>query len=336
MLNNRNLIFLLSIILSVSISTTAESQQFAVATPQAHPIRSILWLSDIEHAKELAEQSGRLVYIHFYSDNCNACQNAERYCFQNPEFVQSIHQNFIPVKVNVDQSPSLARKWRVRRWPTDLVIDSHGDKQFESVTDPNALPYMERLKAVYESVAATPLDIDAGFIMEPEQGIDDVAKASYPTHNAGNTYKTQVNSTNSQQNFAPPTVSGAPALPNEMPLGLEGYCPVSLYSPASPDRVWVKGHPQIGIRHRGVVYLFASPQHKQMFLTNPDRYSPVISGFDPVTFANRKQLTPGDRRFGVKFRDRIYLFTNEDSLKTFWQAPEQYALKALEAMYHAR
>lgn len=328
------------ILLALSASTGV-AQQYAANGPYPQQSNSIQWLNDIAHAKQLAAQSGRLVYIHFYSDNCGACDTVERHCLRNPEFVRAIHENFIPVKVNVDQSPSLVRKWRVRRWPTDVVIDSEGDRHFDSITNPNAPVYMERLKAVYETVAATPLNIDSGFIdsgfmMEPEMGDNNVAPASYPANSQYPTTTTQNPNAQTTPSLRPPVVTGAPALPNQLPLGLDGFCPVSLYTPSSPDKVWVKGNPQIGIRHRGVVYLFASQQHKQVFLSNPDRFSPVISGYDPVIFTNNKQLITGDRKFGVKFRDRIYLFVNETSLKTFWTNPEKFALKSLEAMFQAR
>jgi len=297
---------------------------------------SIQWLNDIANAKELAAQSGRLVYIHFYSDNCAACDTVERHCLRNPEFVRAIQEHFIPVMVNVDQSPSVVRKWRVRRWPTDVVIDSEGNKHFDSITNPNATAYIERLKAVYETVAATPLNIDSGFSMEPEMGDNNVAPASFPTTNQRGPTTTLNPSIRTARPVGPPVVTGAPALPNQRTLGLEGHCPVSLYAPSSPDKVWVKGHPQIGIRHRGVVYLFASQEHKRVFLSNPDRFSPVLSGYDPVIFTNDKKLVTGDRKFGVKFRDRIYLFVSEHSLKTFWTNPEKFALKSLEAMFQAR
>jgi len=336
-----NSAFILSTILLTISATPGISQQYSAKRPTTQQNNSILWLNDIEHAKQLAAQSGRLVYIHFYSDNCAACDTAERYCLRNPEFIRAIHENFIPVKVNVDQSPAVVRKWRVRRWPTDVVIDSEGDKQFDSITNPNATAYIERLKAVYETVVATPLDIDSGFIMEPEMDDQNLATASFPINNQQRNNQQRIATTQnpnvrSAPPIGPPVITGTPALPNQIKLGLDGHCPVSLYAPSTPDKVWVKGHQQIGIRHRGVIYLFASQEHKRVFLSNPDRFSPVLSGYDPVIFTNQKQLVTGDRRFGVKFRERIYLFVNEESLKTFWTNPEKFALKSLEAMFQAR
>ena len=326
----------LSLILLALTASTGTAQQYSASQPQMQQSNSIHWLNDIANAKQLAAQSGRHVYIHFYSDNCAACDTVERHCLRNPEFVRAIQENFIPVRVNVDQSPSVVRKWRVRRWPTDVVIDSEGNKHFDSITNPNATAYIERLKAVYETVAATPLNIDSGFSMEPEMGDTNVAPASFPTTNQRGPTTTSNPNIRTARPVGPPVVTGAPALPNQRTLGLQGHCPVSLYAPSSPDKVWVKGHPQIGIRHRGVVYLFASQEHKRVFLSNPDRFSPVLSGYDPVIFTNDKKLVTGDRKFGVKFRDRIYLFVSEESLKTFWTNPERFALKSLEAMFQAR
>lgn len=107
------------------------------------------------------------------------------------------------------------------------------------------------------------------------------------------------------------------AAPAEPRMGLEGYCPVTL----SEGDQWVKGDVKWGARHRGRVYLFQTAAAQQRFLSDPDRYSPILSGFDPVVFVETGQLVEGFRAHGLRFKDSIVLFSSEQSLERFAQNP---------------
>lgn len=120
------------------------------------------------------------------------------------------------------------------------------------------------------------------------------------------------------------------AQPARPTIGLEGYCPVTLMN----KQQWVAGNPQIGVNHRGQTYLFAGEAERQMFMADPDRYSPVAEGHDPV-LALSGQMVPGNRRHGVYFRNRVYLFANDQSLGVFSQDPDRYAAQIHEAMRQA-
>jgi len=115
------------------------------------------------------------------------------------------------------------------------------------------------------------------------------------------------------------------------PLGLEGYCPVTLIKEGS----WTKGDKRFGVIHRGRLYLFATEAAKHAFWQDPDRFAPILSGNDPVKFAESGQVAPGSRKHGVFFRDQIYLFVSEESLERFWNSPQRYSDIALQAMRRA-
>ena len=103
---------------------------------------------------------------------------------------------------------------------------------------------------------------------------------------------------------------------------------------------WVQGDPRWGVVHRGIVYLFAGPDEQKRFLSDPDRYSPALSGNDPVVAFDQGRLITGTRRYGTFFGDRIYLFSSEDNLRKFAQSPDiarRYAdeVRQAEAINHA-
>jgi len=114
-------------------------------------------------------------------------------------------------------------------------------------------------------------------------------------------------------------------------LGLDGCCPVTLVE----QQKWIAGDRRWGANHRGRTYLFVGPEEQQRFLADPDRYAPVLSGYDVVA-AEAGRLVPGLREHGVFFDGHVYLFADEDSLLQFSARPEHFADRAWQAMGKTR
>jgi len=108
-----------------------------------------------------------------------------------------------------------------------------------------------------------------------------------------------------------------------MPLGLEGYCPVSLIDKGS----WVEGRAQWGVRHRGRTYLFAGVDQQKAFLADPDRYAPALSGDDPVLACDAGKQVAGQRRYGVTYQARTYLFSSPETRTAFAADPQRYTTR---------
>lgn len=125
--------------------------------------------------------------------------------------------------------------------------------------------------------------------------------------------------------IAPPTSTALrPGLP---PLGLDGFSPVTLCE----KQIWQRGVEQFGAIHQGRLYLFTSAAEQQRFLDNPEKYSPVMSGNDPVVALDQRQNVPGTRQNGYFYNGRIYLFASEATQKQFKQNPTRYSAPALQA-----
>ncbi|ADB17844.1 hypothetical protein Psta_3180 [Pirellula staleyi DSM 6068] len=114
-------------------------------------------------------------------------------------------------------------------------------------------------------------------------------------------------------------------------LAMDGYCVITLLD----RRAWKKGDPQWGAVHRGRTYLFASEAEQKKFLVDPDRYSPILSGCDPVVFARSGKLVEGKRAFAIAYGERLFLFSDASALDEFGRAPENYAVPARQAMMQA-
>jgi YHS domain-containing protein len=111
------------------------------------------------------------------------------------------------------------------------------------------------------------------------------------------------------------------------PVGLDGFCPVTL----AEQKKWIRGDVRYGVEHRGRTYLFCTPENQKKFFDSPDRYSPVMCGMDPVLQLEARQTAPGRRDLGVFYQNRVYLFATVESKATFEKQPQKYSAEVLAA-----
>jgi protein disulfide-isomerase len=109
---------------------------------------------------------------------------------------------------------------------------------------------------------------------------------------------------------------------------MDGQCPVTMML----TKQWVPGDRRWGAIHRGRTYLFAGPEQQKQFLTDPDRFSPTLSGDDPVVALDGRQAVPGRREHGLIYQQHIYLFSSEETLKRFSDNPARYATEVQQAL----
>ncbi|MGY8770382.1 MAG: DUF255 domain-containing protein [Pirellulales bacterium] len=149
--------------------------------------------------------------------------------------------------------------------------------------------------------------------------------ASAPVANTGNRFSAQP----VIGPAAPVTQSSTPiakALPPN--VALEGFCCVTL----AEKTAWTQGDARWGAVHLGKVYLFATEADQKTFLSDPNKYSPVLSGNDPVAFAQSGKLVAGNRRHGLAYLGSLYLFSSQASLEQFIAEPTKYHAVVAQAM----
>lgn len=356
------------------------------------PADSIRWLDNIDAGRAEAQRTGKLLLVHFWSTHCGPCVQLERNVYNRAEVVEAISRHFVPVKINTEIHPELARRHSIRFVPTDMVIDPSGRLLATQKCPPHAPRYLAGLLRLvptaspstsdmsipqtpiaatvpvnYRNLEKTPTLVgprygnatnsaSASLSVAPPAMTPTVSPRSNPpavkrpvapwetaatsSRNSGtDTIGTPIaspNTTVSQSAFLPnhpavPTVRSAsaslPTVAPEAPLppniespALDGMCPVELVE----QKKWVAGNTQWGAYHRGRLYLFSGERQQQRFLANPDYYSPVLSGYDPVVATDQHSFVLGHRKHGVFYKNRIYLFANEENLSRFYQAPSRF------------
>jgi YHS domain-containing protein/thiol-disulfide isomerase/thioredoxin len=387
----------------------------------------VRWQQDLEAAKTLARQTGRLVLVHFWTPSCAPCVTLDQNVFNQPGVASAIEAQFVPVKLNANDSSDIAQGFGISRVPTDVVITPDGEIVGKLISPPTPAAYVgevsqiagahrskpgstfarsaarssspSQMNAAYanlsvspaaqpaigqstasqkadvpdqvsgEKATAVPLATQNQYIAPPTVGLGQTTSA--PPHSqpaksaiAWPAASAQVNahvagqppvSPSSIAAAKPETVAGQPPTapqaqaplppqtnsvaavgspdskelpPGAPPLGFDGYCPVSMRN----HWKWVAGDPKWGIVHRGQTYWFAGQSEQQQFWTDPDRYSPALSGMDPVMSVDHQQQVPGKREHSIDYDNLFYLFCSEATLQQFTANPERYAVGVRQAM----
>jgi YHS domain-containing protein len=128
-----------------------------------------------------------------------------------------------------------------------------------------------------------------------------------------------------------PSPEPVPAKTIEVPLALDGYCPVAL----SVGEKWIAGNPAFYTMYHGQVFRFSTEEAMKKFMEEPMKYAPAAMGEDVVLMTDRGKRVYGSRKFGAWYKDRMFLFSTQESLETFAAKPEYYrdiALKYETAM----
>ncbi len=115
---------------------------------------SIPWITDLSQARRIAEQQQRLVLLHFWGDGCQPCQQLEANVFNQPELIRVVSSNFVPVKVHVQQQPSIANYYKITQIPTDIIVFPSGVQVFRTSSPANVNAYIAMLDQVRANALA--------------------------------------------------------------------------------------------------------------------------------------------------------------------------------------
>lgn len=338
----------------------------AMLSPSAATAQSegVPWRTDYQAACAEAQQSGKLVLAHFWTETCGPCKELDARVFSQPQVAMGLSAHYIPVKINANESPELAKSFGVTRIPADAVVTPDGKlvKAFMSPTTPmEYVGFANRLATAYHAqggqayaVAArsapapsTPApDFDQSFAERMEGATTPAVGSRYgdlATNSAQPSAPQPTAQSNRyvdvpQQAPAAPAVTPTESAPRQPAPSAVAEAPVQL-PPGSPplgfdgfcpvtmkkEWRWAKGDVRYGAIHRGRTYLFTSAEAQKTFLATPDAFSPVLAGSDPVAAVDDRRSVPGVREYAVEYEGRFYLFANEQTLEKFWSDPTGYA-----------
>jgi hypothetical protein len=112
-------------------------------------------------------------------------------------------------------------------------------------------------------------------------------------------------------------------------VGLVGYDPVSYFPEGGSQPA--KGHILTSTEYDGVIYRFASEEHKSTFEKNPARYLPAYGGWCTWAMAVLAKRVDVDPEAYVLKNGRLYVFYRDPKLDTrakFLEDPDGMLAKA--------
>ena len=83
----------------------------------------------LEKAKQESLKSGKLIFIDAHTSWCGPCKKMAAVSFTNKEVGEIYNSKFINLKIDCEKDsdgPELARMYKVRAYPTLLIIDGNG------------------------------------------------------------------------------------------------------------------------------------------------------------------------------------------------------------------
>lgn len=105
---------------------------------------------------------------------------------------------------------------------------------------------------------------------------------------------------------------------------VDGYDTVAYHTQGKP----VKGSAEFETEYKGAKWLFASQEHLDLFLADPDKYRPQYGGYCAYALGAKRQLVEGDPEVWDVRDGKLYLNINKGAKRLWLKDVETYIAKA--------
>ncbi len=309
--------FALSLCLTVASGT-------ATRVALADPTPASVWKTDFAAAEAEAKSLNRPLVVHFGAVWCGPCKKMEKEVLHIPSTLKVLEAGFVAVKVDVDRSPDVSKRFGIKNMPTDLILSPEGKvlARSEGYTTGDQPKYMGNLAKVSPQYPArTPPKKDHAIASLPPTSPTMKEKLAPPPNKIDPPVESR-----SIESTTPDDVDKVPELePNDdaddVQVAMDGYCPVTLRT----TRSWKAGNKSISLEYDGQIYYFTTAEKRDEFRAHPGRYAPRLLGCDPVTLADNDIAVRGSTQFGAFYDGALFLFESADSRAKFRKSPTRYS-----------
>jgi YHS domain-containing protein/thiol-disulfide isomerase/thioredoxin len=202
-------------------------------------VPGVQWQQDIESAKVLARDSGRLVLVHVVSDGCGPCRALESNVFAQPGVAGAIEQRFVPVRLNANEYPAIAQGFGITRVPTDVILTPDGQILSKAISPATPSAYIAETTNVankYASQLGQQYNIATASPPNPavlNQAYADLAIGAPPQAAPSVPMNTVATPGTANGAFAPPSAPMNTPVPSTV---TNSYAPINNYAPpATPS-----------------------------------------------------------------------------------------------------
>lgn len=101
-----------------------------------------------DEAVKLAEKEGKLVFIDCFTDWCGPCKVLAAEVFTAKVVKDYFNKNFINIKIDMEkgEGPALAKRFKIKGYPTLLLVDGKGMIVHEKVGSDTVEPFLNEFK----------------------------------------------------------------------------------------------------------------------------------------------------------------------------------------------
>lgn len=277
-----------------------------LADPGPAP-ESISWRSEYNAAYFEAKEADRLIWIQFTGPWCPNCRRMEHDSFPQARIVADAKASFIPVKLRSDENEELALQFNLTALPATVIIDP-SNRSIVSLQQGYLGP--EELHSLFVDAVARS---DKAMTLEKSKLVQAQKKSTVKLANQRDASKNEskLESKNASKGITP---------------AFSGYCIVSLVS----THKLVRGNAAFALEHDGKTYQFANETSRELFRKSPEKFLPTNEGLCPVAGLDREKVIAGDPRFGILYRERLYLCASREDRGQFLRDPERYSVAHVE------
>lgn len=308
----------------------------------------VAWEGKLREAHSKAKQQGKLMLLHFYTDNCIYCDRLEQGAFRSASVCDSINQQFIPVKVHGGKNPQLAAMFKVTKYPTDVIVTTDGKALTHSVSPQQPDRYISMLTSAQVTYAKTRTQLAS----QPTQPVaapvapTQVASKELSTSNTApdartaavisappqTAVKTAANlQTGKPQpnNFVlpgktQPTVQNAsveskPAVKASLASARSGGMMLPPGDPSAPAAAPMNAVTANTVAPNTVTPAATAPAVSSV--KTSEKPELAIQGYCAVSVVNRGQWVEGKPELGVIHLGRLYLFADKQAMDLFLDDP---------------
>lgn len=120
---------------------------FVVAVFLTEHKGTINWVEDYEAGMKLAKQQKKPVLLTFYKLHTRFCSDMSQNTYNDPDVIEYVESNFVPIFIDVDKQPEIAKLYNVDYYPTHYIKQPDSNELIGPyVGSDNAQVFIRKLK----------------------------------------------------------------------------------------------------------------------------------------------------------------------------------------------